>query len=133
MSDGFKGAAQLIGEAVVKPTVDTVGEMVELGVQSVTGAPPTLKQQIKADPQKLAAEDNRKKRNIMQFLQNYKQQEHKQAQISQQKVQEKKQEVAQTDQKIQQFEFAKKQDSNLRQVELQRAKTRAERKGGVGG
>ena len=139
MSDGIKGAAQLIGEAVIKPVVDEVGKAIEEGVQTATGlkTAPAPKQnnqnQNLTDPQKLQQDDARKKKNIMQFLQSYKQQEQLQRQKTEQLNQQKQQEEVQETQEIKQYEFAKKQDSVQRQAELQRAKSRSERKGAGGG
>ena len=140
MGDGMSNAAKLMGEAVVKPVSDEVGKMVEMGVQSITGAPSgddNQKTQDKPDPQKIAQDDAAKKRkalaNIQQFNTQMTQNAKTVQQQNEQKEQTRKQEEVQETQKIRQFEFAKKQESNQRQVELQRAKTRSERKGSIGG
>lgn len=138
MADGFSNAAKLVGEAIVKPVTDEVGKMVETGVQSVTAKQPaddTQKKQNQNLPnrQQLAQDDAKKKQNIMQFLQNYKQQESTLKQQRQQETHQKEQVEVQKKQEIKQFEFAKKQQrQTMQQAELMRAKSKSERKGGAG-
>lgn len=138
MSDGFKSAAQLIGEAVVKPVTDEVGKMVEQGVQSITGSqkqdPQNKNDGGKVDPQKIAQDDAAKKQKALANIQRFNQQYQQQAQIVQQKKiqadQERNQQKAEEVQKVRQFEFAKKQQQN---EALKRQQTRSERKiGGAG-
>lgn len=136
MSDGFKGAAQLVSEAVVKPVVDEVGKMVEEGVQSVTGSQKTdpQKKSDSPDPHKIAQDDAVKKKqawaNIQKFNQQYTQQAQQLQQQRMKEAQEKQQVEVQKNHEVRQFEFAKKQKEN---EALRRQQTRSERKGAGGG
>lgn len=136
MADGL---SSVIEEALIKPVTDEVGQMVEAGVQSVTG-----KQQLDdndkkkqnqnlPNQQQLAQDDAKKKQNIMQYLQNYKQTEQSLTQQKRQDEQNKEQEDTHKKREIKQYEFSKKQErTTMQQQELMRAKSRAERKGGAG-
>ena len=138
MADGISNTAKMVGEAIVKPVSDEVGKMVEAGVQSVSAKQPADDAQKKQNQnlpnkQQLAQDDAKKKQNVMQFLQNYKQQESALTQQRKQEENQKQQEEVQKKQEIKQFEFSKKQErQTMQQAELMRAKSRSERKGGAG-
>jgi hypothetical protein len=110
---------------------------VETGVQSITGSQKTDPQDKsnKPDPQKVAQDDATKKKqawaNIQKFNQQYTHQSQLLRQQNQQKEQEKNQQDVQKTNEVRQFEFVKqKKDQD---INLQRQKTRAERKGSIGG
>lgn len=135
MADGMIGnAAKAVMEAVVKPTVDEVGKMVEDGVSTATGKQkqdPTQKADS-PDPSQIAQDDAAKKRkalaNIAQFTNQMTQNAAILKQQNEQREAMKKQQEEQKKAEVRQFEFSKKQESDMRAAELQRAKTRAENK-----
>lgn len=124
-----QGAIKTANEALVKPVQDEVGKMVEEGVQSVIGTPV---QQL--DPQaeaKKRAEEEKKRRHILQFFDRFRtdKQALDQAQImKRQAEQTTHQEEAQKYQ-VKQFEISKRQES----LAVTQAQTNRERKGGVSG
>lgn len=116
---------------MVKPTADEVGKMIEQGVSQALG-----QNSQPVDPQielKKKQDDQKKRSNILSFLQRYnqdyqrlRQQRLEEAQRKQVNLQAEQQKKLQ----VKQFEVTKKTEMTLAQ---QQAKARAERKGGVGG
>ncbi len=125
----IKTAVQNLGEAVVKPVIDEVGKMIETGVQSVTQT------QTQVDPAgevRRKAEEERKKRNINRFLEQYQSdsiRHQQQVQSARQKKIEESQKVAEGKQ-VEQFEVQEKQQSMTKAQVI--AKTQTERKPGQG-
>lgn len=131
MSDGIKGAVseamEMVNESVVEPVKDEVGQLVEAGVQSITGSA--------ADPQKQMKkqqEDQRKMAEAKYKIDWWKQVAAQQAAAKQQQLQQKS-EVKQEEQQekqVKQYEVVqKKQD---RAQEEAAARSRAESKAGKG-
>jgi hypothetical protein len=118
-----------MGEAVVKPTVDEAGKMVETGVSSVFGTTNTQTQQ--KNPQQMQAENQRKadeekkRQNILRYFDALK--ANAQVYKSQQdfqKTQTQQEQIAQ-EQKIKQFEIQKNQKKQ-QQVDVYRAQRKSE-------
>lgn len=132
MPNPIASVAQTFGEVVVTPTKDEVGQMIEQGVSQALGA-----SSKPLDPEEEArkkAEDERKKKNIILFLQRYNQDRQNlvaQRQREELERQRKLQEEQEKKTKVRQIEVLKKQRQQT--VAVQQAQTRAERKGGVGG
>lgn len=138
MPGPVRNAASQVGEAIVKPVSDEVGKAIEEGVQAITGnykqpqaQDPNLNPAVQAQKQQL---DNKKRQNIMRFISQY----NTDKQILQQqkvKEQQKKQQEVQEDQekkmKVRQIEVVKNQQKQT--LAQQQARSRSERKGGVGG
>ncbi len=134
MSDGGNApgnvaeAVNTVKEAVVKPVKDEIGELIEAGVQAVTGS--------NDDPQKQALKQQKHQEKLadaQRKLQWWKQIEAQQAAVRQQKQQEtvqKQQEVKQSDQ-VKQYETQKKEVSKNQAVV--NAQTSKETRKGVGG
>lgn len=117
-----------ISEAYVEPAGDAGAEAVEQGITAATMPTKPVDPQAEAKKQ---AEVNRKKQNIIQFLNQYaadQQRTQSQIRAEQQKKIEAQQAVAQEHQ-VEQFEAKKKQKN----IAVTRAKTRSEVKGSIGG
>ena len=125
----FRGAVQTANETLVKPVQDEVGKMVEEGVSSVLG-----NSAQKVDPQEEAkkqAEEQKRRRTLMQFFDQFKadKQALNQAQIIKQQAEQKTHQEETRKYQVQQFEVQEKQKS----IAVTQAQTSRERKGGVSG
>lgn len=133
--------SQSVGEAVVKPVSDEVGKAIEEGVQAITGSnpkpqnsqpDPNLNPQLQAQKQQL---EMVKRQNVMRFINQFntdKRIYEEQKIKEQQKKQQEQQEEQDKKMKVRQLEVVKEQKQQAT-VAQQQAKSRSERKGGVGG
>lgn len=133
MSDGGNAPGQIteavktVSDAVVEPVKDEIGEMIEAGVQAITGA--------SDDPQKQALKQQKQQEKLAEAqrkIQYWKQIEAQQAAVRQQKQQEqmqKSQEIQQQEQ-VKQFEVQKKEVQKNQAIV--NAQTSRETKGGQG-
>lgn len=134
MSDGgntpgaVSEAIQTVNEAVVQPVKDELGEMIEAGVQAITGA--------SDDPQKQALKQQKQQQKLadaQRQIQYWKQIESQQFSLRQQNQQQqmqKQQETKQSEQ-VKQYETQKKEVSKNQAVV--NAQTSKETRKGVGG
>ena len=140
MPGPIQNAAGSMGEAVVKPVSDEVGKAIEEGVQALTGnysakpktQDPNLNPQVQAQKQQ---SDMKKRNNIMAFINRFKtdkQALNQQRSMEQQKKQQEEMEEREKKMKVQQLEAVKSRGLE-QNVAQQQAKTKSERKGGVGG
>lgn len=147
MSDGGGIKANIgqfaadVGEALVDPVKDSVGEAIEQGVQAVV---PTQKP-IPQDPQEAQKQqqDQAKKqeenaKNLQwanQTIARYEKIEEEIAQIRMKKKQEEqqKQQEEQQEKQVKGFELQQQNQKSADLTALQNAKARTETKGGVGG
>lgn len=133
MADGFPkpNVGEILLNNVVKPVVDEVGKMVEVGAQSITGSAQSQDPQAEANKK---VEEQRKIQNIKNFLTQLQVNEQKlkqQRAAEQQKKMQEEQEASQTKQAKKQQEEQKKQaNQNQAIIEKQRA---TEIRKGVGG
>lgn len=136
ISDEIEETIEEIPQAVFKPVQDEIGKMLETGVQSV--------QSQTLDPQKQALKDQedakkkadveRRKQNIIKFINQSKQQEQQFTQQRKVEQQEKTQEeqAEKQDKEVKQFEIVKKREQTINE-DVRAKQAKAEIKRGVGG
>lgn len=133
MADGGSSnsnLAETITQSVIEPVKDEIGKMVETGVQSITGSGASQDPQEEA---KKKVEDDKKKQNVLRFIQQMQADEQrlKQQRIEEsQKTQVESQEKAEEKQ-VKQFNIQKKA-ANTQVLEKQRSMEAGKGKG-VGG
>lgn len=145
MSNGIKAGigqfAQDVGEALVEPVKDQVGEALEQGTQAVvsssqqTPQTPQDAQKQQADQAKKQEENTKKLQWAQATIARYQKIEEEIAQIRMKKKQA-DQAKKQEEQQIKQekgFELQQQAQKSADLTALQRAKARTEIKGGVGG
>ncbi len=143
MSDSGKGPIggtfEDIGEAVVKPVSDGVGQMIEAGIQSVMPNQPSAQKTNNPQPtpqpqdSSIKTPEEQKKIQELQFYIKRQKETSDAVEKVRREREQKQTQVAQNDQqekKIKQFEISKKQQKN---VALEQAQKRTEVRGGVGG
>lgn len=147
MSDGGgikTGALQFaadVGETLIEPVKDQVGEAIEQGVQSVVSGP----QQIPQNPQDIQkqqsdqankqAENAKKLQWAQATIARYQKIDEEQAQVRMKKKQEEvaKQQEAQQEEQTEQFELQQQEQKSADLTAIQRKARGIEIKGGVGG
>lgn len=137
---GIKGAVATIREAVAKPVGEELGRMLETGAQTVTGKFPdpnqNSTQQIKPqqptpEQQLKQQEEQKRKQNVIQFINQLQQQEQVEKQNKTAKKQEEQQKVREENQEkeVKQFEIQKK-DESMQQTIIKQGQAKVERKRG---
>lgn len=134
----IRGIGQTVGEAVVKPVANELGQMAGEAASGLLGKQAkTSRNQANINSQEQALKKHQeeiRKRNIIHFLNQYSKQEQalkQQRIIEEQKRQSKEKEEQEKKMKVKQFEITKKQKQESMAVRL--GKMKLERKGGVGG
>ncbi len=129
----IKQTAVDLGEAIGKPVVDEVGKAIEEGAQSATGYTP--KPLDPQEQQKKMEEDQKKKAWAIHVIEWNKKIQEEQAKIRQQQKQQEMQKTQQETEKkkVKQFQIMEQKQKQVQLSEAQKAATKAERKGGVGG
>jgi len=132
MSDGVKGAvaeaAKTVGEAVVKPVADEVGQVIEVGAQSVFGKIPSQQNQ-----QQKQRQDQLKIAEAQRRINWWKQIAAQQKSSQQGQVQEKMAKSQQQTQEIKQFEIVQKKQVKDAAMDVQRSRGEIRAGKGVGG
>ncbi|MFA5933497.1 MAG: hypothetical protein WCV81_04440 [Microgenomates group bacterium] len=133
--------AQDVGEAIVEPVKDSVGEAIEQGVQAVISTPKPVSQdpgalrQQQQEQAKKQEENSAKLQWAQATIARYQKIEEEQAAIRLKKKQEEqaKQQEEQVEKQEEMQDLQAKNQKSEDLVALQRAKARTETKGGVGG
>lgn len=130
MPGTIRNSANSIGEAVVNPVKDEVGLALEQGVSSIMGT--NLKPTDPKEEAKKKADDQKKRQNILRFLNQFNTDKQRYEVLKQQEEQRKQAEEQQKTQekmKIKQLQIVKKQKVEA----ITQAQTRMEAKKGIGG
>lgn len=124
------GTFEDIGEAIVKPVVDQVGQALEQGGKSVLYSP--VLQPTQPQKAQTPAQDEAKKQEIRWQINRFKNVADAQNQVRQAKKQQQAEANQAENQKkeIKQFDIVKKQNKN---IALEQATKKTEAKGGLGG
>lgn len=133
--------AQDVGEALVEPVKDQVGEAIEQGAQAVISGPkqappnPQAKQRLEQEQAK-KQEDNQKKIQWAEAtIARYQKIDEEQAAVRMKKKQEEQSKLQEEHQEkqVKQFELQKQEQKSADMTAVQQAARRTEIKGGVGG